>query len=127
MRIPVDVIITSRQTNNIIDYKDLIMLVMMAGDFDINSTFDLSIFLRTIIISGVQKILVDMGNLTFIESSGIRLLVNIAKLLRSRNGDIAFMNVPDEIEEVFRLINLHRFIKFFKSKQEAINFFRIYV
>jgi anti-anti-sigma factor len=85
---------------------------------------DFYIFFHTIIQGGGRKIIVDMKDLEYIDSSGIGILINTAKLLRSKGGDIALLNVDDEINKILKVINFERFIKMFNEYHEAVNFFR---
>ena len=51
---------------------------------------------------------------------------NTAKLIRANKGDMGIINVPENIETIFRPINLQRFIKTFETEDEAIKFLKLY-
>ena len=82
---------------------------------------------KTLIKGGLRKVIVDMDRLTFIDSLGIGMLINIAKLLRARKGDITLINVPEAIGRIFKPINLPRFIKIFDTEEAAVKFLKVYV
>ena len=127
MQIPVSIISSSKVNDEKMDFMKIILKADMSKNFDIKTSRVWAIFMKTIIKSGLVKIIIDMSELTHIESSSIAVLINIAKLIRAKKGDIGFLNVPKDIEEVFKMVQLNRFIKFFDSEKEAINFFRIFV
>jgi len=73
----------------------------------------------------VQKILIDMEGLDFIDSGGIGAIINSANLVRSAGGNMALLNVPYNIAAIFKPLNIKRFINSFKNMNEAVNFFRV--
>ncbi len=127
MQIPIRIISSTKVNNENIDFEKLILKVKMTKIFDIKTSKEWSIFLKTIIQGGLDKILVDMSELYHIESSSIGILIHLAKLIRLQKGDIIFLNVPEDIEEIFKMVHLHRFINFYDNEEEAINFFRVFV
>ena len=73
---------------------------------------------------GLHVFFVDMKGLLSIDSTGISVLIKGAKLIRSKGGDIVLSNVPGNIEKLLKPVNMQRFIKFFDSLDDVINFFR---
>ncbi len=107
-----------------IHYSNLIFIIKAADVLDLDGSWDMLATCRALIEGGARKILIDMGGLVFIDSSGIGALITIAKLLRARKGDIALLSVPTQIELIFRPVNLQRFISSYRTLDEAVNFFR---
>lgn len=52
----------------------------------------------------------DLENLTFMDSSGIGVLLGRLKILQSRGGSLSVMNMQPPVEKLFRLSGLHRVI-----------------
>ncbi len=127
MQIPVNIITTSTVKSDDNDFDKLILKLKIPTIFDLTTSMDWSIFFRTVCDGNLKKIIIDMSDLNQIESSGIGVLINSAKLIRANQGDIVFINVPEEIAEIFRLVHLQRFIKFFATEQEAMHFFRVFM
>ena len=124
MRIVLELIKVSPGKHDSIDYDTLIFKVDVDKRFKLDNVNDYWIFFQTLIAGGARKILVNMKELTSIDSSGIGTLINTAKLLRPKNGDIVLTNVSKEIREIFKVIKLEDFIKIFNIDGEAMNFFR---
>jgi anti-anti-sigma factor len=59
----------------------------------------------------------------FIDSSGIGILVSIAKFMRQKGGDIVLSGSSAEVLAIFKVVNLQEFIKIFTTEGEAINHF----
>ncbi|MBN2160563.1 MAG: STAS domain-containing protein [Spirochaetes bacterium] len=119
-----DILYIVKRKDETVDYRTFAVRVMAADVMDMDSVADMSIFLRTLIQGGVLKIAVDLSGLEFIDSSGIGLLIDAAKLLRRRGGDIALLNVPERIERIFQPVRLNRFIRIFNNEDEAVRFFK---
>lgn len=123
MQIPVNIIFSSEVKDGEIELDKVIIKARMSRTFDIKSSKEWSVFFKTIINSGLAKILIDMSALNHIESSSMGILINLAKATRAKKGDIVFLDVPEDIEEIFKMVHMHRFIRFFSSEEEALNFF----
>ena len=55
----------------------------------------------------VTNIVMDMDDLEYVASSGLRVLLMATKTMRSRGGDCTLVNVPDLIAEVFEMTGLN--------------------
>ena len=115
----------SPRISEVIDYNNIIFVIEAANILDMDRSDQLWIFLKTIIKGESLKVLIDMSGLEFIDSIGIGVIINSAKMLRVRKGDVALLNVPQRIENIFRPVNLKRFIKMFETEEDAVNFFRL--
>lgn len=119
-----DIIYIVKRKDDSVDYRTFVVRVMAADVMDMDSASDMSIFLKTLVQGGVLKIIVDMSGLEFIDSAGIGVLIDLAKLLRNRGGDIALLDVPERIEKIFQPVRLNRFIRIFNNEIEAVRFFQ---
>jgi anti-anti-sigma factor len=108
-----------------IDYNSILIKVMGADVMDLNNSGNMLIFLKTLITGGAKKILLDMNGLEFIDSSGISVLIETAKLIRQKNGDIALSNVPQWIQKILEPFKLNLFINIYNSQDEVIKFFKM--
>ncbi len=104
--------------------EEIIYFVKSYKVMDFNTTKFIAVFLKTIIDGGISKLIIDLQNLNYIDSTGIGTLINTAKLLRSKNGDLVLLNVSSTIEEVFQPVNLLNFIKLFNDEQEAQDYLK---
>lgn len=119
-----DIIKISQISAEKIDYATLVFKAELPKKIDIDNSKDLWIFLKTLVSGGALKLYVDFTKVEYIDSSGIGVLINTAKLIRARKGDIIVANPSDEIREIFKVINLGNFIKIYNSEVEALKSFR---
>ena len=110
-----------------VDFNTIIFRMKTNGIIDTENSSELSLQLNTLVRGGVLKILFDMKGLESIDSSGIGVIINSAKTLRSNNGDLVLTNVSQEIKNIFRTISLQNFIRVFNTDAEAENHFRFIV
>ena len=54
----------------------------------------------------VTNLVMDMDDLEYVASSGLRVLLMASKTMRTRGGDCTMTNVPELIMEVFEMTGL---------------------
>lgn len=108
---------------SVIEGENYIIKISLSGSLVMQLSDDLSYFLETLISGGAKKILLDIKDLEYIDSMGIGSLIKITKQVRTNGGDLAFVNTPQNIEDVFKLVHLKDFIKNFRFEKQAIDYF----
>ena len=63
------------------------------------------------VASGATHIVVDLGEVTFIDSSGLGALISALKATRQAGGDLRIADVPEQVMTVLRLTNLDRVLR----------------
>ena len=118
------VYLTNRKDDTV-DYNALVVVISAADVMDMDGVDDMRVFMKTLIAGGVKKIAIDMEKLAFIDSSGITVLIETAKMIRQKKGDIALFNVPPQIRTIFQPVRLNRFIICFDGESDVRAFFRV--
>ena len=54
----------------------------------------------------ITNLVMDMDDLEYVASSGLRVLLMATKTMRNRGGECTMINVPDLIAEVFEMTGL---------------------
>ena len=70
--------------------------------------------------SDLKQIVLDLQEVTFIDSSGLGTLVRLLAGLRARDGDMQLCNVPEVVAKVIHLTHLHALLAMHSSETEAI-------
>ncbi len=65
-------------------------------------------------------VVVDMEELEYVSSAGLRSILSVAKKIQAGNGQLRFCNVRGLVDEIFRCANLASIIPMCKSWKEAI-------
>ncbi len=106
------------------DYSLVVFNFIIPKDLTIENSNDYWHFLKTLADGGAQKINLNMAKTEYIDSSGLGMIINITKLIRSNSGDLILSSVSKEIMTILNVVNLPEFVKIFNSEPEAINHFR---
>jgi anti-anti-sigma factor len=125
MSMQLEILNLIKKSKSDINPKVTIFKMKVADLLDNDRTKDTWDVLKTFINGGAKYILIDMDNLDFVDSLGINMLINTAKLVRSKKGDMALVNVPQKIETILQPIKMERFMKTFKTVDESIKYFRM--
>jgi anti-sigma B factor antagonist len=96
-------------------------IVMLNGKLDTNTTPAAEGEINTLLDAGVNKLLINFEQLSYISSSGLRLLLATAKRLKSSGGDIKVCSLNEMATEVFELSGFSSIIKVFPSEQDALD------
>jgi anti-sigma B factor antagonist len=72
------------------------------------------------ITEGSRNIVVDLGKVEFIDSSGLGALISALKVLRANNGDLKLANIPDQVHSVLKITRLLRVFDHFSTAEDAV-------
>lgn len=82
--------------------------VMLVGEIDISTSGRVREALIAISSSGENKVVVDMSNVTFMDSTGLAALVGPLKRFRSMNGEIVLRSPNRGVLKVLEITGLTR-------------------
>lgn len=72
---------------------------------------------------GQRKVLVDFGRTSYIDSSGLGVLVSLAKKMRELGGDLRLANLNDDLQTLFELTKLDTLFQISESRERALESF----
>jgi anti-anti-sigma factor len=72
------------------------------------------------ISEGKRKILLDLAKLDYISSSGLRVVLTLAKELDKAGGALRLCNLNNVVQEVFDISGFSSILKVFSSESEAL-------
>jgi anti-sigma B factor antagonist len=99
-------------------------LVKVTGRIDSATAPRVSETLNAIMDEGRYKLILDMSDITFISSAGLRVLVNTQKVCRRYNrGEIVLTNVPANIYSALDLAGFTSLFKIFDDNLTAVGNF----
>ena len=79
--------------------------------------------LHELIDEGKTNIVVDLGKVKFMNSSGLGMLIGALTTMRKAGGDLRIANATDKIESLLVITKLITVFQNFKSLDEAIKSF----
>lgn len=91
----------------------------LTGEVDVSVAPKLRTVLKELIDAGRLKIIVDLGGVDFIDSSGLGLFVMAYKSVKAYNGNIKFAKARPEVSKVIHLTRLDKHFELFESVAQA--------
>lgn len=76
--------------------------------------------LTELIANGARKLLLNLADLTQIDSSGVSIIVKTYRSLRGQNGDLRLLRPSGHALEVFRALHILQMIPSFEEEQLAL-------
>lgn len=89
-------------------------IVSLSGSLDAVGSVDIEPELRNIARSG-DNIAIDLSDVTFITSQGVRLLVVTAKLTSAENKTLVLIGPKPPISKVLSVMGIDKLIKIYES------------
>jgi anti-sigma B factor antagonist len=74
-------------------------------------------------LSGNAKLLLDLGNVRFLSSNALAILVSLRKKVEAAGGRLRLCGLDPDLVDLFRITNLDRLFEVFGSRQEALQGF----
>ena len=100
-------------------------LVTVSGQIDSASAPELEQQLLEMVEAGKKNLVVNLQNVTFISSPGLKAL--LAAQIRTRKklppGEVVISEIPPNLKEVLDLVGLHHLFKFYDQDVEAVGRF----
>ena len=91
----------------------------LVGSLDIYSASKMKKEINTIIDDEeVESLVLDMGKVTHMDSSGIALIANLQKKMKTAGSKFALLNVTNDIMAVLRLSSLDNFFTIHASEAD---------
>lgn len=78
------------------------------GTLDAVTAPDLRPLLDALVAENRKKIVVDLGSLRLIDSSGVGVLVSLFKRVRAYGGEVNLVGLRDQPLAIFKLLRLDR-------------------
>jgi len=69
----------------------------------------------------VKELRLDFSHVTFMDSSGVGMLIGRYRTMANREGRIVAFGLNAQMERLFRFAGLHRIIKLEEADKEAVN------
>jgi anti-anti-sigma factor len=92
------------------DLDSGILGISLSGRMDIIGTQQIDMKFTTLTSTRKAQILVDLSNVTFIASIGIRTLITTAKAQKARGGTMVLFKPSDQVEQVLRATGIDSII-----------------
>lgn len=100
-------------------YPQHIWLVGVRGRLDQSLTPQLENTLNTLLNNGRYNLIVDLSNINYINSGGLRCLVSAWRRTKAQNGDVVLFGLNERILEVFTMVGFDKIFHIVNTSLEA--------
>lgn len=79
---------------------------------------------KELVANDVKKVVVDLGKVTWLNSTGLGALMGSMTSLRNAEGDLKLARVTDKVKSLFMITKLITIFETFDSIEEAVDAFK---
>jgi anti-anti-sigma factor len=95
-------------------------VVVVAGEVDLLGAPQLKEILLRAIASGAKRVVVDMTDARFIDSTTLGVILGASKRLRTVGGELVLVIDHPSIRKIFEITLLDRAFRIFETREEAL-------
>jgi anti-anti-sigma factor len=96
-----------------------IWLVTMRGRFDAPSAPEAEVRLRALLDQGMDRVVLDLSEVEYISSGGLRVIIMLTKALERIGGEMKLCGLGPFVSEVFKITNLSKRYDIYATRGEA--------
>jgi len=96
-----------------------ISILSLTGSLDTNTSKEAEDQINKLLEEGSIKLLIDLTDLDYISSSGLRILLSTSKKLKPLKGEMRICGLNETVNEVFEISGFTMIFKIFKTIEEA--------
>ena len=100
--------------------SDGVTIINVAGRMDAATSRDVETALNGLIEGGSRKVVFNGKNLTYISSSGLRVILASLKRLRQIGGELALADLQPAPLEVIKMTGFDRIFTLYESADKAV-------
>jgi anti-anti-sigma factor len=97
-----------------------VLVVVVKGRMDAVTAPTFEETLQDLIATGENGFLIDLSELQYISSAGLRSFLVLAKKLKLQGGELLFAGLQGPVDEVFKISGFYSIFKIFDSVEAAL-------
>lgn len=70
-----------------------------------------------------DKIVFDIGEVEFVDSSGIGVILSMVRRVRERRGELRICRITPPVKAIFDLVRMNRLVEIYPTAEEAVKAF----
>ncbi len=100
--------------------QDDITIFMLEGRVDSEGAVDLDLALQTATAEDKYKLILEMGEVRYINSAGLRTLADILTQAQANDGDLKLVNLNPKVQRVLQIIGFDKFFNLYETIDNAV-------
>jgi anti-sigma B factor antagonist len=102
---------------------DVAVVTLFVDELDASNTAEFKDRMAPVLAEH-DKVLIDLGEVHFIDSSGLGAMLSCLRQLSARGGDLKLCGLGKPVRAAFELVRLHRVLDIHDGKADAIRAFQ---
>jgi anti-sigma B factor antagonist len=95
-------------------------VLALTGEIDLYTCPELKTELLRVIDDGATLVVLDLAGTTFIDSTGLGVLIRGVERLRVNDGSLAVVSLDPNLTKIFEVTGLDRVFAIYDSREEAL-------
>jgi anti-sigma B factor antagonist len=97
-----------------------VAVLLVRGEVDVSTAPELGNRLFSLADEGRRDVVVDLSEVTFVDSTALGVLVGALKRFRSNGGDVRLVVTEPQISKVLEITGLTEVFSIFPTSEEAV-------
>ncbi len=97
-----------------------VSVIVLDGRIDSQGAIEVDQALQDAIAAGKHKMVLDMTDVAYISSAGLRILADVVTKCREAGGDLKLIALNRKVMRVFRIIGFDKFFSIYDTLEAAI-------
>ena len=103
------------------DKKDDQLIVVLIGELDHHSAEEVRVKIDDRIDrDNIRKVILNFSGVTFMDSSGIGVVIGRYKKMQNRNGKLCVIEINRTVNKVFEISGMYKIIDVYRNIDEAV-------
>jgi anti-sigma B factor antagonist len=98
-----------------------VKIVDLNGNLDTNTAPETETHLSSLMQEDAAKILINLKNLEYISSAGLRVFLATAKQLKSSGGELRLCNLNETVQEIFDMSGFSTILSVCDQESDALS------
>ncbi len=103
-----------------IQHRGQNVVMELAGEIDMKCSAKVKDKFKEIFRQKPHSVIVDMTEVTFMDSSGLAVLVGALKRSRINNSELKLAGLTKDVRDIFEICRLETIFQFFDTTDEAL-------
>jgi anti-sigma B factor antagonist len=95
-------------------------IIAPRGEIDLYTAPDLKQVLTVAIEGGERRLVIDLTDVSFLDSTALGVLIGAVKRVRSRGGALAIVNTDSSIAKTFEITGLDQIFTILGTREDAM-------
>jgi anti-sigma B factor antagonist len=104
-----------------IRYEDQVVVLELAGEIDMKCSADLKSKIKELLSNKPPVLVVNMTDVSFMDSSGLATLVGALKWCRENNSELKLVGLVERVRSIFEICRLDSVFEIYDSEAKAFS------